>query len=82
MPYPYQPSYKQGSYCDFSNPCAYQGVGPVTNSACRFGSVSPTYGHYAFQHGGCNAFFNRKPTRIKGNTLSILKCKICIFMLI
>lgn len=81
MPYPYQPSYKQGAYCDFGNPCAYQGVGPVvSNSACRFGSVSPNYGHYAFQHSGCNAFFNRKPTRIKGNLFIFLKYNFIVIL--
>lgn len=65
--YAYQPSYKQTSYRDFTNTCAYQTVGPVANSACRFSSVSPPYGAYTFQPGtGCNGFFSRKPTRIKG----------------
>ncbi|XP_021355143.1 paired box protein Pax-2-like isoform X2 [Mizuhopecten yessoensis] len=65
VPYAYPPSYKQGSYCDFNSACAYQNV---TNSgACRFSSVPPSYGPYSLPPGGCNGFFSRKPTRIKGH---------------
>lgn len=68
VPYTYQPGYKQGNYCDFPSACAYPGMGSIPNTACRFSSVSSSYGTYPLPPGACSGFFARKPARIKGIT--------------
>ncbi|XP_078317437.1 uncharacterized protein LOC111118493 isoform X4 [Crassostrea virginica] len=67
VPYTYQPGYKQGNYCDFPSACAYPGMGSIPNTACRFSSVSSSYGTYPLPPGACSGFFARKPARIKGH---------------
>lgn len=67
VPYSYQNPYKQGPYynCDFNNSCTYPSVGALSN-ACRYNSVTPSYGQYALQQANYASLFQRKPGRIKG----------------